>query len=125
MNTDRSINVLKHVFSGIFEFEAHFSPSVPVCVIRQANAARCSQAFKTCGNVHAVAIDIVILNDDVTEVDTNAKLQRTFTFLRRALVDAILPGRCTIHSIHDTGKLHQKSITNEFYHPSAMLGDQR
>ena len=39
------------------------------------NPTRLCQALKPCGHIHAVTINLIAIDDDITQVDADAKLQ--------------------------------------------------
>jgi hypothetical protein len=45
---------------------------------RYAHSAGFRQIFKPCRHVHAVAVDVIILDDDVPNIDSGSELDSTF-----------------------------------------------
>ena len=41
---------------------------------RNTDPARLGERFQTCRNIDTIAVDVVAINDDVTDVDANAKV---------------------------------------------------
>jgi hypothetical protein len=58
---------------------------------RDADAARFGEPFEACRDVHAVAMDVIVLDDDVAEIDADAEpdlpiLRHVPSALRHALL---------------------------------------
>jgi hypothetical protein len=53
--------------------ERKFFEQVIACLARNANSARFGYTLKPCGDVHAIAVNIVTVDDDVAEVYANPK----------------------------------------------------
>src|ERR1700721_361783 len=66
-----------YIFEGlpahIFEGRVNLSPDLPVGVVRQTYAARIGNILQPCGDVDAVAEDVVVVDNDVADVNTDAK----------------------------------------------------
>src|SRR5215831_3812053 len=86
----------------------------PACGIllhprRDADPAGLGQAFEACRDVDAIAKDVAVLDDDVTDVDADAKLDAVVG--RDA---GITPGHLALHldgtaqRIHHTAKLDEQ-----------------
>ena len=91
---------------------------------RDADTPRFGQAFQPRSHVDAIAVDVVALNDDVAEVDTDAKLDTSrFGNLGIARGHALLDVHGALHRFHDTGKLGQGPVADQFHDAAVMLGD--
>jgi hypothetical protein len=62
--------------SKIFKSGVEFSLHLIEDHSRNANAARISQFFEPRCNVYTVAIDVVSVDDDVADIDSNSKQDR-------------------------------------------------
>jgi hypothetical protein len=91
---------------------------------RNADAARFGQCLKPCRDIDPVAEDVPVLDDNVTLVDADAKLDAGVW--RR---DGAALGYPSLHfgraaqSVDDTRELHQDSIAGRFEDPTSMLND--
>ncbi len=57
-----------------------------------ADAARLCQAFETGGDVHSIAKDVAVLDDDVAHIDANPEFDATVGWQR-----GIALGHCRLH----------------------------
>jgi hypothetical protein len=77
-------------------------------------------------DVHAVAIEVVALDNDVAEIDADAQFDAV---VRRGdgvpLGHRLLHFDRAAHRIDDAGKLHQHSVTGGLNDPAPVLGDLR
>ncbi len=82
------------------------------------------QPLQTRGDVHAIAEDIVVLNDNIAEIDANSELDAAglwrFRVSRR---HAILKRHGAPDGIHHAGELGQEPIPRRLDNPSSVLGD--
>jgi hypothetical protein len=92
-------------------------------IVRDANAARLRNPFKTGGDIDAVAKDIIFIDYDVTDVDANAKFDPLVLWDRSILLGhAALDFNGTAHRIHGTGKLDEHAIAGRLDDAAAMGG---
>ena len=114
------------MFAKILELKVELRLDVLVDRRGQADAAGIGQRFKAGGNIDAVAINVVTLDDHVAEVDADPKLDALGLWLRRAAhYHFPLNSRSAGYGVHDTIKFHQRSIAHQLDDAAAMLGDQR
>ena len=71
-NPDWSINIFDFFFAEVLEAAPNLASDLLENVARNTYAARFSQRFEPRGNVDAVAVDIVAVDDHITEVDADA-----------------------------------------------------
>ena len=114
--------LLAHVGEREIELVAHLVPDDPA----DADPARLGQGFQTRRDVHAVAVDVVLVDDDVAEVQPDAILDAP---LRRhldiALGHSALDLDSTAHGIDDAGEFDQDAVAGELDGAPAMLLDLR
>ena len=71
-------------------------------------------------------MDIVALDDHVTQVDADAEAQpRIFVGARLACGHAVLPGHRAGDSFHHAGELDQQPVAHELDDAAAVIGDER
>src|SRR4029077_20855 len=88
------------------------------------DAARLGNAFQACGDIHAVAVDVVTFNDDVTELPANTTLDASIQWhVRVSLLYSPLNFRSTRHGAHHTREFRQDPIASEFDDTSLMFCD--
>src|SRR5206468_12748697 len=110
------------VFKSNVEFPLHLIEDHS----RNANAARISQTFEPRCNVYTVAIDVVSVDDDVTDIDSNSKHDRLVVWNRQvALCNTALDGNRALDSVDNAGELNQGAIAHEFHHASVVFCNHR
>src|SRR6516162_8226594 len=73
IDAHRAGDVFEALLAEIRERGLYLALHLAEGVFRDADAARFSEPFEPRGDVDAVAEDVALLDDDVTEIDTNAK----------------------------------------------------
>src|ERR1700690_1641104 len=71
---DRTRNVLDLLRAEVFEAEAQFVQNLVANDSTRANSTGFGQRLEPRGNVDAVAEDIVAIDDDVADIDADAKI---------------------------------------------------
>src|SRR5438477_152434 len=106
------------------ECEVNFPGSVFVHPRRHANPTRFGQPFQTGGDIDAVAEDIAVLDDDISDIDADSELDP----LRES--DAGIPdGHPLLHlygaaqRVYDAAKLDEETVARRFDQSTVMLGD--
>ena len=88
------------------------------------NAARFRERLYPVGNIDAVAVNILALDDDVPEIDTNAKNQTLFPWSSSIALSLFAlhldrTTQCGDHAL----ELDQQAVTHGLDQPSIILGD--
>ncbi len=92
---------------------------------RDADATRRSEALEARGDIDAVAIDVLALDDHVTEVDADPKGDPlAFGRLDIAVDHGALDLDRALHGIGHAAKLDQGAIAHQFDHAAAARGDR-
>ena len=94
--------------------------------LRDTDAARLGERFQPCGNVHAIAIEIVALDHHVAEVHADAQCDPP-VFGDRLVGRAhrLLKRHRGLDGIHGAGELHENAIAHQLDDTAMMLGNQR
>src|ERR1700733_3653561 len=104
-----------YIFEGlpahIFEGPVDLSPDLPVGVVRQTYAARIGNIFQPCGDVDALSEDVVVVDDDVADVNADAKfdpplLRRGGILLRQPALNL----HRAAHRIDGAGEFDQHAV---------------
>src|SRR5262245_5607635 len=74
VDLDRSGDVLAMARAKPLESEGKLLKQVIVRLTRDVYSARLGDGLEACGDIHAVAIDVVTVDDDIAKIDTDAKL---------------------------------------------------
>jgi hypothetical protein len=109
-----------HVLKG----EVYLSPNLPVSVVGDADAARLSNSLQPHRNIDPVTKDIVLFDNDITDVNADAE----FDLLVLRHVD-ILFGHAalnfvgTSHGVDHAGELGNSAVPGILDNTSVMLSD--
>ena len=116
-------NVLEGLRPKVVAGNLDLAPDLPIGVIRHADAARLGDAFKPSGDVDAVTEDVVVIKNDVTDVDTDAKFDPLiFRYSGILLGHTALHFNRTSNRINCAGKLDQHTVTGCLDDAAAMGG---
>src|ERR1700676_915974 len=74
IGSDVLSDVLKALLTQILESEIEFLAYLFTHLAGNADASRLGNTFEPSRNVHAIAVNVVAVADDVAEVDANTKL---------------------------------------------------
>jgi hypothetical protein len=114
--------LLAHVLEGDCDLVAHL-------LMRRGadtNPARLSQGFQRGRDIHAVTEDVAMLDDNVAEVDADAKLDAALhRHPRVATYHLALNFDRAAHRVDDACKLDEKTVASGLDDPAPMLGDLR
>jgi hypothetical protein len=118
------VDVFERSITGVFYFERHFSPCVIEDRLRYADAPRVRQPFESGRNVHAIAVDVVAIDDNVAEINTHAEVNPTTLWcIGVPGIHTFLNLDTTTYCIHDRGKLYQDAVASTFDDSPSMLCD--
>ena len=82
-----------------------FTPDLAMSIVRNADAAGVGYPLKARGDIDAVAENIVVVNDDVADMDANAKFDALgFGHVHIAVRHAALNLDSATNRIHRAGK---------------------
>lgn len=85
-DTDRLIDILEVLFPHVLEDGLDLAPRMAAYVFGDEDAARLGHLFEARGDVHAIAVDVVTLDDDVAEIDADTQPYLA-VFVRQGLLD--------------------------------------
>ena len=114
--------MLAHVFEADIELVLDLVEDV----VSDTDAARIGQTFQRWSDVDAVAVDVVVLDDDFAVIDPNPVDDLTFVWnVGIALSHGFLDIDSKVDSVDDTTELHECAVTHELDHPAMMLSELR
>ena len=117
-------DILQLLFARVLEVCLKPAPHLPIGIVRDTDAARRSNTFKPCSDVHAVAEYVVVFNDDVADVNADPNFYPFVLWLRRITLDhPVLNLNGTANSVDGARKFNQHSIAGAFDDASPMLCD--
>ena len=119
-------DVLELGRAEIDEVRVDLAAHVVVGCARDQHAARVAKALQPRRDVHAVAENVVALDQDVAEVDAEA-IEDAFVLGRVGVTldHQRLDRDCAFDGGDDGGKLHQKPIAHRLDDAAAVVGDDR
>jgi hypothetical protein len=115
-----SKGLLSHIITG----DLDLASNLPIGIIGHADPARFGDAFKAGSNIDAVAEDIIIIKNDVTDMNADAEFDPLI--LRHGgilLGHAALDFNRIAHRIDGAGKLDQHSVARSLDEVTAMRRD--
>jgi hypothetical protein len=93
---------------------------------RNTNPAWFGYALKPCGDVHAIAVNVVIIDDDVAEVHANPKFDPLIdTYVGVPLTHAALHFNGAPYRVNHGRKLDQHAVPGRLDDPAPMFFDFR
>src|SRR6516162_1759165 len=124
IGTHGSCDVLDLLLAEIVEGEVEAVAHLLVRRGTEANPAGLGQGFEPGGNVDAIAEDVAILDDDVTDIDAHAKFDAALCRSCGVAGDHLaLQLDRTAHRVDNAGKLRKEAVASRFDDAAAMLGD--
>src|SRR5215813_15280438 len=86
-----------------------------------ANASGIGQFFEPRRDVHTVAIDVISVDDDIADIDSDSKHDRLVVGnLQVALCNTALNGDRAFHGVDRAGELDQGAVAHEFHHAPSV-----
>ena len=113
---------MAHIVIG----DLDLAPDLAVSVIRDADAAGVRDAFEASRDVDAVAEDVVVVDDDVADMNADAKLDALcFGYIDIAVRHAALNLDGATHRVDRAAEFDQHSVAGGLDDAAPMLGDLR
>src|SRR5262249_54027377 len=120
----RPRDVLQLLLTRVLEVHVELVAHLTVGVVGNANAARLRDVFEPSSDVDAVAENVTVLNDNVTDVDADTELDALVgSHSRVALGHTALQLDGAPDGIHGANELDQNPVASTFDDASAMFGD--
>ena len=124
VDADRPGDVLELLLAVVDEADIEPAFGILLHAGRHADAARLGQALEAGGHVHAVAEDVVVLDDDVADMHADAELDAlVLGHLGIAGGHPALHVDGTTDGIDDAGELGQQPVARRLDQSSVMLGE--
>src|SRR5271169_4131359 len=122
----RPLDVLEREASKIAKFGGHPVHHGVSCVSGNQDPARRRLSFETRGDVHAIAIQIITVNDDIADVNSDPECDRfVIASIEVCLSHRALKLDCRVKRIDDTCELNQRAITNQLDESTAVVRQNR
>jgi hypothetical protein len=124
IDPDRLGDILQGLKSQIIENNIDLAADLPVRIVGDTYATGLCYAFKACCYVDAIAEDVIVVDDDIADVNANAKLDPDILGHIGVLFGhATLEFDRTARSIDRTGELDQHAVTGRLDYATAMRRD--
>ena len=124
VDPDRPCDVLDGLLAHVLEAEAQLVSHLVVDLARNHDAAGLGERLQPRGHVDAVAINIVVVADDVADVDADAELDAPIGWhIGIAFGHAALDFDGAAHSIDDADEFHQHAVAGGLDDAAPVLGD--
>ena len=119
-------NILELLWPHVVVNEVGLASYLAVSVIGYTDAAHLCDPVKPCGNVDAVAENIVVVDNDIAEMNSYSEfdplnLRHRYVPVGHYALDFFRAADC----VHRAGKLNQKAIAGRLDDPAVMRGDGR
>jgi hypothetical protein len=124
IHSHRLCDVLESWFSQILETNIDLSFDLPIRIVRQADTSGLRVAFKPCGNVDAVPVDIVGVDHHIAQVDANSEIEAHLVLVGLLPGDAVLPSDGARDSVYDASEFHQNAVAHQLNYAPSMLGNE-
>ena len=122
---DRARDVLDGLLPARLDFDRDLVAHLLRSTARYVDAAGVRQRLDPGGDIHPVTIDVVALDDDVTDIDADPELYPTvFGAARIVFLDLLLDLDRAGDGVHGARELHQRAVAHEFERPARMGRDQ-
>jgi len=114
------------LLANISELDINLASDLIENLSRKTYATRFSDCFETGSDVHAIAIETGIIEDDITLVYANPELHLTRRLNRCiALRHILLDGHRTLECVEDAGKLSENTVASRINYTPAKSRDYR
>jgi hypothetical protein len=118
-------DILKFLGAEIVITDRQPAIDLLIYLARNANPARKGDSFEARRDVHPVAKNVAVFNNDVTDIDADPKLDAT---LRQHVYIAgghsPLHRYGALHRVHHAGELDEHAVAGCFYDPAVVLDDR-
>jgi hypothetical protein len=106
--------------------QRHFQLHMIEDCIRNADATRLGQLFQPCRHVHSIAVPILSLDNDITDMHSNAHINAPVS--REPVIAPrhfSLEGRRAFDRIHNASEFSQQTIAHQLENTPVALYDFR
>ena len=124
VDPNRPLDVLQLMFARVLEGYVDLASHLSVSVVGDADAARLGDAFEPRSDVDAVAENVTVFDDDVTDVDTDTELDAlvgSHSLVALGHTALLLDGAAD--GVHRANEFDQNPVACTFDDASAMFGD--
>ncbi len=125
INSYRPIHVLHPLLAQVFQVEVELAAQRLVGGAGETETARLGEPFQSGRHIDAIAVEVLPLDDHVTQIDTDTKDDPSLgRDVPVALDHALLYRQSAGHGVDDTGEFDQGAVAHEL-HDAPPLGRDR
>jgi hypothetical protein len=117
-------DVLDLLLAQILKAEIDFVADLVADDAADADPARLGQSFQPCRDIDAVAVNILLVDDDIAEIDADAEFDAALfgnTVIAQGQLALQLDSAA--HRVDGAGELDQEPVAGGLHDAAAMLGD--
>ena len=122
---DRPVDVLDRDLAAVGEGDVDAVADALVDDRGDADAAGLGERLQPRGDVDAVAVDVVAVDDDVAEIDADAEHDLGWRALRPAHGLRALDGERAFDGVDDAAELDQRAVADQLDDTALVGGDRR
>ena len=117
-------NILESLCPHILKGALNLAPNLPVSIVGNANPTRFCDPFETHCNIDPITKDIIICDDNITDMNADAKfdpfvLRHIGILFRHAALDFVGAS----HGVDHAGELNESAVPGILDDTSVMLSD--
>jgi hypothetical protein len=112
------------VSANILQGDLNFAPNLPVRIVGDANPTRFCEPFKTHRYIDPITIDVIFVDDNVTDVDADAEFD-PFVLRHVDILcgDAVLNFDGASYGINHAAEFNESAVPGILDNASAMISD--
>src|SRR5712671_4098758 len=117
-------DVLQRMRTQILKRRTYLSTNLPVRIVGNANTTRLCDTFETHGNIDTITKDIIVFDDDITDVNANAKFDPfALRHIDILFGHGALNFDCAAYGIYDAPELNESTVSGILDDAPAMITD--
>src|SRR5271167_1357617 len=125
-HSDRPVDILNADVAAVLEADVDPIADAFVDDRGDADSAGLGEGLQTCGNIDAIPVDVVALDNDIAKIDTDSQHDDR---LRHVLIwrrgGGALHRKCTVHGIDHATELSDDAVADQLHNTAVMGGDRR
>ena len=124
VDAHRPLYVLQHLLAGILEGEVEPTADIVTHRARNSDAARLGDALDARGDIDSIAVNVVVLDNDVAEIDADAEFDApVLGHIGIPLAHFPLDFGGAGDRVHHARKLDQHAVAGKFSDAALVLGN--
>src|SRR6202165_3825942 len=116
-------DILQRLRAQILKRNVYLAPNLPMCIVGNADSARFGDPFKSHANIDPITIDVIVFDDNITDVDADAKFDPfVLRYIGVLCGNAALNFDGTAYRINHAAELNESAVTGILDDASAVFG---